>query len=203
MEYGSITEEIAKKLEMLVKAKYNIFISGGTGSGKTTFLNALSNYIPKDERVITIEDSAELQITGVENLVSLIDLPPTLLSLAGIPIPDSYSGNILPVNRDDTPERDCVFIQISESQIGRAVRTKDWKYSARAIGSGMLQHSASVYFDDFLYDLKSDPYEKNNLVNNKEYKHVIKEMREILSREMVKAGERKPLFLKPLIKNKN
>ena len=69
--YGSITQEIADKLEMLVKAKYNIFIAGGTGSGKTTFLNALSNYIPKDERVITIEDSAELQITGVENLVSL------------------------------------------------------------------------------------------------------------------------------------
>lgn len=71
IQYGSITREIADKLEMLVKAKYNIFISGGTGSGKTTFLNALSNYIPKDERVITIEDSAELQITGVENLVSL------------------------------------------------------------------------------------------------------------------------------------
>lgn len=69
--YGSITEEIAKKLELLVRAKYNIFISGGTGSGKTTFLNALSNYIPKDERVITIEDSAELQIVGVANLVSL------------------------------------------------------------------------------------------------------------------------------------
>ena len=71
IEYGSITQEIADKLQLLVKAKYNIFISGGTGSGKTTFLNALSNYIPKDERVITIEDSAELQITGVENLVSL------------------------------------------------------------------------------------------------------------------------------------
>ena len=71
IQYGSITKEIAEKLELLVKAKYNIFISGGTGSGKTTFLNALSNYIPKDERVITIEDSAELQITGVENLVSL------------------------------------------------------------------------------------------------------------------------------------
>lgn len=69
--YGSITQEIADKLKLLVQAKYNIFISGGTGSGKTTFLNALSNYIPKDERVITIEDSAELQITGVENLVSL------------------------------------------------------------------------------------------------------------------------------------
>ena len=71
IKYGSLTQEIADKLELLVKAKYNIFISGGTGSGKTTFLNALSNYIPKDERIITIEDSAELQITGVENLVSL------------------------------------------------------------------------------------------------------------------------------------
>jgi len=69
--YGSITQAIADKLRLLVKAKYNIFISGGTGSGKTTFLNALSNYIPFDERVITIEDSAELQITGVDNLVSL------------------------------------------------------------------------------------------------------------------------------------
>ena len=71
IEYGSITQEIADKLEFLVKAKYNIFISGGTGSGKTTFLNALSNFIPKDERIITIEDSAELQITGIDNLVSL------------------------------------------------------------------------------------------------------------------------------------
>ena len=71
IEYGSITKEIADKLRLLVRAKYNIFISGGTGSGKTTFLNALSNFIPKDERIITIEDSAELQIVGIENLVSL------------------------------------------------------------------------------------------------------------------------------------
>src|SRR5699024_7607490 len=69
--YGSITEEVAELLERMVKAKYNIFISRGTGSGKTTFLNALSNFIPKDERVITIEDSAELQIKGIENLVRL------------------------------------------------------------------------------------------------------------------------------------
>lgn len=71
IKYGSLTSEIAEKLKILVRAKYNIFIAGGTGSGKTTFLNALSNFIPSDERVITIEDSAELQITGVENLVSL------------------------------------------------------------------------------------------------------------------------------------
>ncbi len=71
IEIGSITQEVADFLHKLVIAKYNIFISGGTGSGKTTFLNALSNYIPKDERIITIEDSAELQIKNVENIVRL------------------------------------------------------------------------------------------------------------------------------------
>ncbi len=69
--YQSITPEVAEVLERMVKAKYNIFISGGTGSGKTTFLNALSNFIPKDERIITIEDSAELQIRGIPNLVRM------------------------------------------------------------------------------------------------------------------------------------
>lgn len=68
---GSLTEEAAEFLSCLVRAKYNIFISGGTGSGKTTFLNALSAYIPKDERIITIEDNAELQIRGIPNLVRL------------------------------------------------------------------------------------------------------------------------------------
>lgn len=67
----SITGEAAEFLKALVRAKYNIFISGGTGSGKTTFLNVLSNYIPETERVITIEDSAELQIKGIPNLVRL------------------------------------------------------------------------------------------------------------------------------------
>lgn len=69
--YGSLTPQIADVLKLLVRAKYNIFICGGTGSGKTTFLNAISNFIPSDERVITIEDSAELQIANVDNLVSL------------------------------------------------------------------------------------------------------------------------------------
>lgn len=71
IEYGSINLEAAEFLKSLVKSGYNIFISGGTGSGKTTFLNALSEFIPKDDRVITIEDSAELNISRVENLVSL------------------------------------------------------------------------------------------------------------------------------------
>ena len=69
--WGSLSGEAARLLEMLVKAKYNIFVSGGTGSGKTTFLNVLSDYIPKDERIITIEDNAELQIKGVPNMVRL------------------------------------------------------------------------------------------------------------------------------------
>ena len=68
---GSLTRQAADFLKDLVVAKYNIFIGGGTGSGKTTFLNALSNYIPEDERIITIEDSAELQIKNVKNLVSM------------------------------------------------------------------------------------------------------------------------------------
>lgn len=71
IRWGSISTEAVDFLQMLVAAKYNIFVSGGTGSGKTTFLNALSDYIPKDERIITIEDNAELQIKGVPNLVRL------------------------------------------------------------------------------------------------------------------------------------
>lgn len=71
IRFGSVTDEAADLLDRLVKAKFNMFISGGTGSGKTTFLNALSNYIPKDERIITIEDSAELQIVSVKNKASL------------------------------------------------------------------------------------------------------------------------------------
>lgn len=68
---GSLTEEAAEFLKKLVIAGYNIFVSGGTGSGKTTFLNALSNYVPSEERIITIEDSAELQIRNIPNLVRL------------------------------------------------------------------------------------------------------------------------------------
>jgi len=71
IKFGSITTEVAEVLKLLVTAKYNIFVCGGTGSGKTTFLNALSNFIPDDERIITIEDSAELQIKNIRNLVQL------------------------------------------------------------------------------------------------------------------------------------
>ena len=68
---GSVSKEVSEMLKLFVKAKYSIFISGGTGSGKTTFLNALSQYIPEDERIITIEDSAELQLLGAKNIVRM------------------------------------------------------------------------------------------------------------------------------------
>lgn len=71
IQYGSLSPEIAEYLKVLVRARYNIFVCGGTGSGKTTMLNALSNFIPADERIITIEDSAELQIVSVPNIISL------------------------------------------------------------------------------------------------------------------------------------
>lgn len=71
IQMGTVTKEVAEFLQLLVTAKYNLFISGGTGCGKTTFLNVLSNFIPGDERVITIEDSAELQLHSIPNLVRL------------------------------------------------------------------------------------------------------------------------------------
>ena len=71
IRWGSLTEEAAGFLKSAVHAKYNIFVAGGTGSGKTTFLNALSNFIPEDERIITIEDSAELQIKTIPNIVRM------------------------------------------------------------------------------------------------------------------------------------
>lgn len=71
IEYGSITDEVADLLKILVQAKYNLFVCGGTGSGKTTFLNVLSNFIPSKERIVTIEDSAELRLSNVVNLAQM------------------------------------------------------------------------------------------------------------------------------------
>lgn len=94
IQYGSITPEAAIFLEKLVRAKYNIFISGGTGSGKTTFLNALSNYIPKTERVITIEDSAELQIKHIPNLVRLETRNANSTGVGGISMKDLIKSSL-------------------------------------------------------------------------------------------------------------
>ncbi len=133
-----------------------------------------------------------------DRLVSLIDLPPTFLDLAGIEIPESYMGKSILKMRENREERDCVFMQISESQCGRAIRTKDYKYAVRAVGSGLAQHSAKVYFEDYLYDLKKDPIEKDNLIKSPEYEAVRERLRAMLVREMVCAGEREPKILPAL-----
>lgn len=85
---GSLTKEAEGFIEKLVRSKYNIFVSGGTGAGKTTFLNAMSDYIPKEERIITIEDNAELQIQGVANLVRLEARGPNLEGEGAVTIRD-------------------------------------------------------------------------------------------------------------------
>lgn len=86
--WNSISKEISDFLAALVAAGYNIFISGGTGSGKTTFLNALSQYIPKDERIITIEDNAELKLQEIPNLVSLEARNPNVEGTGAVTIRD-------------------------------------------------------------------------------------------------------------------
>lgn len=131
-----------------------------------------------------------------DRLVSLIDLPPTLLQIAGIDIPESFMGKSLVDEITSGEERDCVFLQISESQCGRAIRTKKYKYSVRApFPSGNAVHSSPVYFEDYLYDLEKDPIEKYNLIKDPKYKQIREELKEMLIREMVNAGEKKPKIL--------
>ncbi len=139
-----------------------------------------------------------------ERLVSLIDLPPTMLDLAGIPIPKSYMGHSLVRElAGEEPERDCVFIQISESQCGRAIRTKQYKYSVRALApTGYTIHRSPVYFEDYLYDLTKDPIEKNNLIKDRSYAFVRQKMKKLLLREMERAGEKKPVIL-PAYRSRN
>lgn len=124
-------------------------------------------------------------------LTSLIDIPPTLLSMAGIKIPDEYKG----LDLSEKPQRECVFMQISEGQIGRAIRTKKYKYSIKAPGVGQLKSKAKVYFEAYLYDIVNDPDEKINLVKDPQYKNTRAELRQLLTLQMVEAGESKPIIL--------
>ncbi|MEG0546100.1 MAG: sulfatase-like hydrolase/transferase [Oscillospiraceae bacterium] len=131
-----------------------------------------------------------------DRIVSLIDLPPTLLDMAGIDIPKSYSGKSLIKQMNEGVQRDCAFIQISESQCGRAIRTKDYKYCVKTLPPiGYVHHSSPIYFEDYLYDLKKDPIEKDNLIKSSEYASVRKELKQKLINQMVNAGESKPTIL--------
>ena len=131
----------------------------------------------------------------IQQLVSLVDLPPTLLDAAGLPVPEEMQGrSIVPLlhgNAAEWPEE--VFIQISESQVGRAVRTHRWKYSVVAPDKeGWRDPAADHYIEEYLYDLEADPYELTNLLGYESHQKVAAVMRERLIRRMVEAGEAAP-----------
>lgn len=138
-----------------------------------------------------------------ERLTSLIDIPPTLLSIAGIDIPKSYEGLDLQKSLESEEERTHIFMQISESQCARAIRTKKYKYSVRATTAGGFVVSASpIYFEDYLYDLEKDPNEKHNLIKDKAYKKERADLRKMLTEQMVEIGEKKPIILPALFARK-
>jgi uncharacterized sulfatase len=133
----------------------------------------------------------------IDNLVSLIDLPPTLLMAAGIAPPGYMRGRplqeLVAGNTSGWPEE--VFLQISESQCGRAIRTRKWKYSVRAPDKGGRDPSGEIYMEDFLYDLEKDPHERTNLVADPALRQVRAELANTLKRRMVAAGEREPQII--------
>jgi arylsulfatase A-like enzyme len=130
----------------------------------------------------------------IENLVSLIDLPPTIMASGGVEVPDSMRGRplqeLVEGTAKDWPKE--VFLQISESHCGRAIRTEKWKYSVRAPGKKGSDPDSDLYVEDYLYDLESDPHERNNLVSEPEYRAIRAELAEILKRRMAQAGEEEP-----------
>ena len=133
----------------------------------------------------------------IRQLVSLIDLPPTLLDAAGLPVPEAMQGrSVLPLARrqaEGWPEE--VFIQISESQVGRAVRTHRWKYGVNAPDkNGGRDPAADRYEEQYLYDLRADPYELTNLIGLESHQEVAAVMRERLIRRMGEAGEAPPVI---------
>lgn len=134
----------------------------------------------------------------VNELVSLIDIAPTILNIAGIDTPNHMQGKPLHNLIDGSGEnwREEIFIQISESHVGRAIRTKKWKFSVKApIKTGFFRAKSDLYYDDYLYDLENDPFERENLIRNSEYDDIREELREKLKKEMLRAGENIPKIM--------
>jgi len=131
----------------------------------------------------------------IRELISLVDFPPTLLDSAGIEVPAHMQGrSIMPlVRREQTDWPQEVFLQVSDSQVGRAIRTSRWKYSVHAPQWGGREVSGSEsYIEEFLYDLQADPYELTNLAGMDSYRAVADDLKRRLISRMVQAGERAP-----------
>ena len=133
----------------------------------------------------------------VDELVSLIDVPTTLLSCAGVGVPGHFHGRPLDrmINDAGAVWDDSVFIQISESQVGRCIRTKKWKYSVRADANGWEDSCSDTYYEDYLYDLESDPHERNNLASDPSLAETRGMLAARLIERMVAAGESPPRIL--------
>ncbi len=140
----------------------------------------------------------------VQDLVSLIDVPPTLLECAGIGIPESYQGSsmirLAKGNKEGWPK--SIFAQISESETGRTIRTADWKYCVKAPEFDGSKPYSDRYEEEYLYDLRADPHERNNLVANPDYAKVRGELKEQLLAYMKKAQEPEAVIL-PCQQEKN
>lgn len=147
-----------------------------------------STHIP----LIVFGGAYKKDMGDTSRLVSLIDLPPTVLTAAGIKVPEEFQGEALQSGK----EKDCVFLHISESGNGRCVITDRYTYS---VTSGM-NYDTNVYKDDYLYDMQKDPGERKNLINSPEYAEVKKNMRELLRREMLRTGEKEPVFRRRIFK---
>jgi uncharacterized sulfatase len=130
----------------------------------------------------------------INEMVSLIDIPPTILSSAGMNTPSQMRGrslqDLLAGKSENWPQD--VFLQISESQCGRAIRTRKWKYSVRAPDKTGMDPASDTYVEDLLYNLESDPHELNNLIKSPEHLEIRKRLSEVLKKRMVEAGEKCP-----------
>jgi len=135
--------------------------------------------------------------------VSLVDLPPTLLDAAGIPVPDSMEGrSVMPLVRGETegwPQE--VFVQISEAQVGRCIRTERWTYSVKAPQDHEGGGAASDrYAEEFLYDNDHDPHQLYNRIGIESHAEVAADLRQRLIRRMAEAGEPEPTIeLAPVV----
>lgn len=133
----------------------------------------------------------------VDELVSLIDLPPTVLTAGGAAVPGHFQGKaIQPLAQGDVAGwPDDVFVQISESQVGRAVRTRRWKYGVTAPDTDRHAAGSERYVEQYLYDLQSDPHERNNRVADASLREVRAELAARLKRRMAQAGEAEPTIV--------